>query len=100
MSAAACHMRTALTRVRTRAGWLPWLTVLLLITATGASADPGRRGGGEHNGRPGRGGDHGPRFHERYPPVYPQPIYVPPPVYYQPQQPPGISLFLPFNLRR
>jgi hypothetical protein len=27
-------------------------------------------------------------------------VFVPPPVYYAPQQSPGINLFLPLNLRR
>ncbi|MCX7099583.1 MAG: hypothetical protein NTV43_16950 [Methylococcales bacterium] len=32
------------------------------------------------------------------PPVYRYalPVYVPPPVYYPPQQPPGVNLFFPF----
>jgi hypothetical protein len=29
-----------------------------------------------------------------------QPVYVPPPVYYVPQQPPGISLVFPLNFYR
>ena len=32
---------------------------------------------------------------------YEQPVYVPPPVYYdEPQRSPGISIFFPFDLRR
>lgn len=31
---------------------------------------------------------------------YSQPVYLPPPVYVEPQQSPGISLFLPLNFRR
>jgi hypothetical protein len=38
--------------------------------------------------------------HDRRPYGYARPVYVPPPVYSQPRQSPGISLFLPFNLRR
>ena len=30
---------------------------------------------------------------------YGQPVYVPPPVYYEPQQSPGINLFFPFDRR-
>jgi len=30
----------------------------------------------------------------------PQPVYLPPPVYYAPPQSPGISLFFPLDLRR
>ena len=33
------------------------------------------------------------------PRFYPQPVYVAPPVYYPPQQSPGISLFLPLDIR-
>jgi len=36
----------------------------------------------------------------RHPYTYAQPVYVPPPVYYEPQQSPGISLFFPLDLRR
>ena len=32
--------------------------------------------------------------------AYMQPVYVPPPVYYVPQQPPGISLVFPLNFYR
>jgi hypothetical protein len=31
---------------------------------------------------------------------YAQPVYVPPPVYYEPRQSPGISLFFPLNLHQ
>jgi hypothetical protein len=44
------------------------------------------------------------RSHERdrreYQHPYSQPVYVPPPVYYAPQQSPGISLFFPLDFRR
>jgi len=65
------------------------------------------------HGRGNRGGNHGhqewrgdhdgyrgyrPGYQQPY--NYAQPVYVPPPVYYTPQQSPGISLFLPLNLRR
>jgi len=32
--------------------------------------------------------------------AYAQPVFVPPPVYYVPQQPPGISLVFPLNFNR
>jgi len=68
----------------------------------------------EHNDRDGRG--HGQRDHQRewrgdrdayyaYRPYYrqpyryAQPVYVPPPAYYEPRQSPGISLFFPLDLR-
>jgi hypothetical protein len=36
----------------------------------------------------------------RRPYVYAQPVFIPPPVAYEPQQSPGISLFFPLDLRR
>jgi len=36
----------------------------------------------------------------RRPYNYAQPVYVPQPVYYEPQQSPGISLFFPLDFRR
>ena len=35
----------------------------------------------------------------RQPYYYSQPVYAPPPVYYAPEPSPGISLFLPLNIR-
>lgn len=70
---------------------------------------------GEHD-RGDRQGDHGqrawhgnrenygyrPQYRPEYrrPYNYEQPVYVPPPVYYEPRQSPGISLFFPLDLRR
>jgi hypothetical protein len=55
---------------------------------------------GDHGAR----GWHGDRQAYRYQPgyryPYAQPVYVPPPVYYEPRQSPGISLFFPLDLRR
>jgi hypothetical protein len=78
--------------------------VLALVCATalgGTAATPAfarddhrndRRDNGRHDGhdRNWRGNGYGYR---------PQPVYVPPPVYYAPQPSPGISLFLPLNIR-
>jgi hypothetical protein len=43
-----------------------------------------------------------PQYRPQYrrPYNYAQPVYVPPPVYYEPRQSPGISLFFPLDLRR
>jgi hypothetical protein len=35
----------------------------------------------------------------QHPYNYSQPVYAPPPVYYEPQQSPGISLFFPLDIR-
>ena len=53
-----------------------------------------------------KGQSKGDRDRREYRPVYQQPyyysqpVYVPPPVYYAPQQSPGISFFLPLDIRR
>jgi hypothetical protein len=89
-------------------------SILMLLTSGSAFADRnGGQGNGNSHGNQGqRGwhGDHGPRgWHgdrqgNRYQPgyryPYAQPVYVPPPVYYEPRQSPGISLFFPLDLRR
>ena len=49
-----------------------------------------------------KGQSQGDRNRREYRPVYqhPQPVYAPPPVYYTPQQSPGISFFFPLDFRR
>ncbi len=71
-----------------------------LMAATGAFADPGHDR--QEHGRDDHGRGHDSRRgHSRPPEIrYAQPVYVPAPEYYEPQQSPGISLFLPFDLRR
>jgi hypothetical protein len=39
------------------------------------------------------------RRDHRQPYNYAQPVYTPPPVYYEPRQSPGINLFFPFDRR-
>ncbi|MDB5991878.1 MAG: hypothetical protein JWQ10_3281 [Herbaspirillum sp.] len=61
------------------------------------------RGGryGDHGDRGNHGdrGDRGrPEYRRGY--RYERPVYVPPPVYYEPRQSPGINLFIPLDLRR
>ena len=81
---------------------------LALLPTAASAADRGNdhgngRGHDDHGPREsrdhhhddyGRRFDHGGAYH------YAQPVYVPPPVYYEPQQSPGISLFLPLDIRR
>jgi len=50
------------------------------------------------DGREGYGYGYRPVYRQPY--SYAQPVYVPPPVYYEPQQSPGISLFFPLDFRR
>ena len=60
----------------------------------------GGGGRGDHQEWRGNGGGgYGRRYQQLQPYGYAQPVYVPPPVYYPRQQSPGISLFLPLNLR-
>jgi len=56
------------------------------------------RGDHDDDGYGYRRGEYRPGYQQPY--TYAQPVYVPPPVYYAPQQSPGISLFFPLKLRR
>jgi len=58
---------------------------------------------GWHKGQDRR--DYRPEYRPQYRPEYRQPyysepVYVPPPAYYYPQQSPGISFFFPLDFRR
>ncbi|WP_035052228.1 hypothetical protein [Andreprevotia chitinilytica] len=57
---------------------------------------------GNYNQRHWRGDREGDGYRQEYrhPYTYAQPVYVPPPDYYEPRQSPGISLFFPLDLRR
>ena len=63
----------------------------------GRHGDHGHR---DHGNRGDRGwhGDHRDYEYRRY--GYAQPVYAPPPVYYEPQQSSGISFFFPLDFRR
>ena len=76
----------------------------LAITPALADNDNGH-GRGKHGQREWHGdrdgyGYDGYRPEYRRPYSYAQPVYVPPPVYYEPRQSPGISFFFPLDLRR
>jgi hypothetical protein len=78
----------------------------ILISISPASADPGHDKRQKHQVQR----DHHRHFdrHDRHAyrryyerrHGYAQPVYAPTPVYYEPQQSPGISLFFPLNFRR
>ena len=77
----------------------------LSISPAFADKNDGHDKGDQHGnrGHAGQRSDHdgnGHRPDHRRPNGYAQPVYVPPPVYYEPQQSPGISLFFPLDLRR
>lgn len=75
----------------------------LSITPAFAADRGDGHGRGEQRGHSQRAwrGDHDHNRHDyRRGYGYAQPVYAPPPVYYEPQQSPGISLFLPITLRR
>ncbi len=78
-----------------------------LMSAAFAEQDNGHSRDGGHGNygqrqdeRGHRHDDRGQRHEYRRPYNYEQPVYVPPPVYYEPRQSPGISLFFPLDLRR
>jgi hypothetical protein len=86
-----------------------WATVVAVLTMM---APPLFARDYDQSGRGGRHVDQGQRdwrsngarshrYRHSYvrPYVYAQPVYVPPPVYYEPRQSPGISLFFPLDLR-
>jgi hypothetical protein len=58
--------------------------------------DKGRHKGESHADRDRRGYQR-PYYPQRG--YYSQPVYAPPPVYYAPEQSPGISIFLPLDIR-
>jgi hypothetical protein len=73
------------------------VSVLGGMAITPALADNDGRQVRRDNGR--HHGDRDRRVY-RHPYNYAQPVYAPPPVYYAPQQSPGISFFFPLDIRR
>ena len=61
-------------------------------------ADKDHRKFEKHGGREGYGYGYRPVYQRPY--NYAQPVYIPPPVYYEPRQSPGINLFFPLDFRR
>ena len=63
--------------------------------------DRGNRHGhqGQREWRGDREGYDGYRSEYQRPYIYEQPVYAPPPVYYEPRPSPGISFFFPLDLR-
>jgi hypothetical protein len=92
-------------KVALTATWAAAMAVLALSPPLFArDYDQGGRGGrnAEHSQRDWRANDaRNQRYRHTYrrPYAYAQPVYVPPPVYYEPRQSPGISLFFPLDLR-
>jgi hypothetical protein len=60
--------------------------------------DHGQRAWQNNRGNYGYRPQYRPEYRRPY--NYEQPVYIPPPVYYEPRQSPGISLFFPLDLRR
>jgi len=99
---------TRSTQTTCKARPIPGKLVLALVCAStlGLAATPafaedhdrGRRDNHRDNGRH-EGHDRNWRGNGYGYGYQPQPVYVPPPVYYAPQPSPGISLFLPLNIR-
>ena len=74
---------------------------LSISPALGANRKGGHQDNGLHKGESKANRDQ-PVYRPEYrrPYNYAQPVYVPPPVYYEPQQSPGISFFFPLDFRR
>jgi hypothetical protein len=88
---------------------ITWATVVTGVAMTPALAerdnDRGDRGGrnvdrSQRDWRSNGERDHQYRQVYRRPYVYAQPVFIPPPVYYEPRQSPGVSLFFPLDLRQ
>jgi len=69
------------------------------LAATPAFAEDHDRGRRDNHGNNGRHEGHDRNWRGNGYGYQSQPVYVPPPVYYAPQPSPGISLFLPLNIR-
>ncbi len=64
----------------------------------GQNAEHEHHGHHQRRSRGDREGRYQPQYRRPY--YYNEPVYVPPTVYYERQQSPGISLFFPLDLRR
>ncbi len=86
------------------------LTGSLTISSAFADRNDNQDGGDWHGGyshnesrdhREGHGHRNEHRWHDSYEQrSYERPVYVPPPVYYEPRQSSGINFFFPFDLHR
>ena len=78
------------------------LSISPTLAARDNEHDQGDRHGDHGQQRAQRGDRGGSEYRREYrrPYSYEQPVYVPPPVYYEPRQSPGISFFFPLDLRR
>ncbi len=83
-----------------------WTLIALALAIGGLSSTTLLAGGAERydRGRENHWGKHDNRYHDRnwqhhrrY--RYAQPVYVPPLVYFEPRQSPGISLFFPLDFQ-
>ena len=100
-----------MTTSTTRSGTF-WPAISKIVAALAVASVIGGIGGiattpayGQHRDKGWHKGEsHGDRDRREYRPVYrgsyySEPVYVPAPVYYPPQQSPGISFFFPLDLR-
>lgn len=74
----------------------------LSISPAFGATRKGHQDNGLHKGESKANRERRPVYRPEYrrPYNYAQPVYIPPPVYYEPQQSPGISLFFPLDFRR
>jgi hypothetical protein len=74
------------------------MALTLASVMGGISVTPALARDNDRRDERGRREQHRPVY--RHPYNYSRPVYAPPPVYYAPQQSPGISFFLPLDIRR
>jgi hypothetical protein len=74
------------------------MAITLASVMGGISVTPALARDNDRRDERGRREQHRPVY--RHPYNYSRPVYAPPPVYYAPQQSPGISFFLPLDIRR
>jgi ABC-type Zn2+ transport system substrate-binding protein/surface adhesin len=91
--------------VRRKAAMLAALTSILGgLSVSSSFADDGHDQRHNHHGQRDQRGEHDRhgdrRDHAYRRDGYAQPVYVPAPVYYEPRQSSGISLFFPLDFRR
>ena len=69
----------------------------MAVTPALARDNDDRRGHRDNGRHRGERHEYRPVYRQPY---YSEPVYAPPPVYYAPQQSPGISIFLPLDIHR
>ena len=92
-------MKTSIKQTRNFRPTISKIVMALTLASVmgGISVTPALARDNDRRDERGRREQHSPVY--RHPHNYSRPVYAPPPVYYAPQPSPGISLFLPLNIR-